>query len=458
MTDAVRESGPVVLVTDRRRWIPVARGLGRRVQVWGFGPAARGADRRLRETLAEPPDLPADALLWIDLEAERAVGIVRLLSEIYPRVAIALDPRTAPAGERVPRARTSDLESWFRDWLGRQQDLAAVRAKVERLRDILEPARRVLILTHPNPDPDALASALAMRSILGRNRQTATLGYVGRPLSRPENRAMVDLLEIDIERMDAERIGEFDALVLVDCQENVFGGFELPEVTAVVDHHPEQSRYTARYRDVVPEEGSTSTIMTRYLQALELEPSQRLATALLYGVKSDTLFLKREVNRDDIESFMYLYPRANVNLLRRMESPELPVTQMRQLGEALQQARLENGLFTAIVEDAESAEDLVARLADLGLQAAGAEWSLAGARVGGELVLSIRNVGYVRHAGRAAEAAFGRWGPAGGHRSAARAILPAADLADELGPDWMQQWPAWARARLEVELTPDEDA
>lgn len=435
--------GAVVLVTDRSRHAAVLRGLVADVDVWGYGPAARGADRKLREALARPPDLPRDVLFYVDLDPKRAEDMLPALQRVYPRGSFVLDPRAARQSDRDPRALVSAPAAAIAAWAHGCRDLAEVRARVGQLRARLDDARQIVVLTHPNPDPDAIAAALAMRTVLGRDRRTCTLGYLGRPLSRPENVTMLELLEIDLVRLEPKDLPAFDAIILVDCQENLFTGLELPPVAAVIDHHPDQAQYSAAYRDVVPEEGSTSTILTRYLQALQIEPSQRLATALLYGIKSDTLFLHREVGDDDLAGFLYLYPRANVNLLRRIETPELPLASLKLLGQALEQACRVGEIFVAGIDAEGAREDLAARLADFGLQAKGATWSLAWVRVGDELVVSVRNVGWVRHAGRAVEAAWGRWGPAGGHRSAARAIFPLARLgvvdAAEIGAQLLTQ-------------------
>ena len=65
--------------------------------------------------------------------------------------------------------------------------------------------------------------------------------------------------------------------------------------------------------------------MTEYLVAADERISERLATALLYGIRSDTLMCQRRVTDDDIQAFTQLYPLANYNLLRQIDRPELPL-------------------------------------------------------------------------------------------------------------------------------------
>ena len=134
--------------------------------------------------------------------------------------------------------------------------------------------------------PDALASGLALRNVLRRNRQTAVIAaFEG--VTRPENQRMMNLLDIQIEIMTAAHVNDFDRIAMVDVQPHYFG--EIDRVDLVIDHHPEQSGYTAVYKDIRVDYGSTSTILTEHLRAVDANISERTATAMLYAIKSDTL-------------------------------------------------------------------------------------------------------------------------------------------------------------------------
>jgi nanoRNase/pAp phosphatase (c-di-AMP/oligoRNAs hydrolase) len=191
----------------------------------------------------------------------------------------------------------------------------------------------------------------------------------------------------------------------------------------VIDHHPEQKGYLARFRDIRSSYGATSTMLTEYLLAADLGISQRLATALLYGIKTDTLFLDRETSRADILAFAYLYPLVNTNALRRIEKPELPRSAFAAFARALKDLDLTNGLAYVHLGSVER-EDVIPQMAELCLQLEGAEWSAASGIVEDRLVLCIRNAGYQRAAGAVAKALFGALGPAGGHQAMAKAIVP----------------------------------
>jgi len=76
-----------------------------------------------------------------------------------------------------------------------------------------------------------------------------------------------------------------------------------------------------------------------------------LATAMLYGIKSDTFLLTRDTNEWDVEAFSYLYPMSNHNLMRRIERPELPPAALDALSLALKNRRIiEKVAFVHLVQ------------------------------------------------------------------------------------------------------------
>jgi nanoRNase/pAp phosphatase (c-di-AMP/oligoRNAs hydrolase) len=157
--------------------------------------------------------------------------------------------------------------------------------------------------------------------------------------------------------------------------------------------------------------------------------SQRLATALLYGIKSDTLGLERGGTKADLDAFAFLYLLANHNALRRIDRPDLSEAALDVLAQGLARRRILHGVFFSHLGRV-AVVDLVPQFADFGLQAEGVEWSVVSGVVGADLHISIRNVGYVRSAGEVARDAFGDLGSAGGHRTMAKAVIPLERLGD----------------------------
>jgi nanoRNase/pAp phosphatase (c-di-AMP/oligoRNAs hydrolase) len=303
--------------------------------------------------------------------------------------------------------------------------LARTMRIVETVKKRFESAESVLVLLQDDPDPDAIASGLALRQVLGRNKQTAPLGSFGR-VTRPENIAMVKLLEIEIEKITKNNIKNFDSIAVVDLQPPHLSS-PPKEIDLVIDHHPEQFNYKSNIKDIRPSYGATSTILLEYLLCTNSSIGTRLATAMLYGIKSDTFALSREVNEWDVQAFSYLYPLANQNLMRRIERPELPPAALDALSLALKNRRVIDKVAFVNLGRVER-DDLIPQMADFSLSFEGIEWAFVSGVYESNYIISVRNVGYVRAAGRVLKEAFGDIGSAGGHASMAKAIIPLAEF------------------------------
>src|SRR5439155_19782390 len=142
---------------------------------------------------------------------------------------------------------------------------------------------------------------------------------------------------------------------------------------------------------------------------------------------SDTFALSREVNEWDVEAFSYLYPLANQNLMRRIERPELPPAALDALSLALKNRRVIDKVAFVHLGRVER-DDLIPQMADFSLSFEGIEWALVSGVFEANYIISVRNVGYVRAAGRVLKEAFGDIGSAGGHASMAKAIIPMTEF------------------------------
>lgn len=303
--------------------------------------------------------------------------------------------------------------------------------KVERIRSLFADGRKVHILLQHDPDPDAIGSALALRELLGRNRATTPIVTFGE-ITRPENLMMIRLLDIQIERVIPEDLHKDGArLALVDVQPPYFTQ-PLGRVDLVVDHHPRRASFKARFSDLRTAYGATSTIFTEYLRAAGMEPSQRLATALVYGIKTDTLFLERGSSLADLSAFNFLYPLANKAMIARIERPALPREDLEAMGRALAHLQIDNGV--AVIHLGEiNREDVIPQLAEFCLQIEGVEWSIVSGLVHDRVVISVRNVGYVKSAGEIMKKVYDDIGSAGGHRAMAKAVVPLDRFREKFG-------------------------
>jgi len=305
--------------------------------------------------------------------------------------------------------------------LGAQMEKAATRRSLAAIRALFRGAERVLLLLQEDPDPDGLASALALRTLLGRNRLTAMIGSFGE-VKRPENVAMVRHLDIQYSKIKPEEVKGFDRIALLDLQP--FHSPSIPtEIDLVIDHHPRRTNYTAQIKDIRPRYGATSTIMTEYLQASDAPISQRLATALLYGIKTDTQLLGRDTTPADVAAFASLYPLANHGLLRRIDRPQFPRGDLPALALALENAHIVDDILVAYMGPL-TREDVIPYIADFCLEMEGVEWSVVAGLSEGRLIISVRNCGAGRGAGEVVKAAFEAYGSAGGHKAMAKAVIP----------------------------------
>ena len=302
---------------------------------------------------------------------------------------------------------------------------------VKAVRSVLDDGDRIALLVQPDPDPDGLASALALRTILGRNKVSTPIVSFGK-VTRPENLAMMRLLDIEVLTITPKDLEEYDRVAMLDTQPSHFG-FSLERVDAVIDHHPSNHRYSdIPFVDIRHQYGATSSILTEYLRAAACPIGQRLATALLYGIKADTLLLNREVIDADLDAFVSLYPSINYNLLRRIEKPELPMKFAPVLADALRQMVSESGIVVSCLGQVER-EDLIPQVADFMLQFEDVDWVVCAGLFDGNVVMSVRNVGYVKNAGDVVKRIINGWGLGGGHRTMAKAIFPQGEWKTRYG-------------------------
>jgi nanoRNase/pAp phosphatase (c-di-AMP/oligoRNAs hydrolase) len=301
-------------------------------------------------------------------------------------------------------------------------DQALTKHKIKELRAIVDEGDRLAIVLQDDPDPDAMSSAIALRTLLGRNKQTTPL-FAFKPVTRPENLTMVHLLEIEIQQATTEELREFDKIAMVDVQPPFFGE-KLPRADIAIDHHPGYPAGSAPFEDVRTKYGATATIMTEYLVTADAKISERLATALLYGIRSDTLALSRRVTDDDLQAFAHLTPLANYSMLRQMDRPELPLSFAHILARAMKRMVIKDHLVVLNLGSVER-DDLIVQMADFCLQFEGVRWVAIAGKLGTNLVISVRNHGMSgENAGETVKALFDDIGSAGGHRNMAKAVIP----------------------------------
>jgi nanoRNase/pAp phosphatase (c-di-AMP/oligoRNAs hydrolase) len=344
--------------------------------------------------------------------------------------AAGIDKRTEEFHAEFPDVSYLSMSELFGGPLLTEFSRSLTRARVQQYQRYFSDADRVLIVLHNDPDPDAMASGLALRNVLRRTKATAIIGAI-RGVTRPENMRMVNLLDIHVEAITPESLKEYDRIAMVDVQPHYFGGL-IDRVDLVIDHHPEQPGYTAVFKDIRPDYGSTSTILTEHLRAVDVNISERTATAMLYAIKSDTLFFNRSTNRVDLEAFSYLYPLADPALIRKMEGAEITSERLDYVLKAHRGGILLDQVFCAFLGSMPR-EDFIPYVADFFLQLEDVKWTVIAGVVNESLVVSVRNLGYTKNAGEFVRRFFADIGSAGGHRAMAKAVVPLRAFQDKVG-------------------------
>jgi nanoRNase/pAp phosphatase (c-di-AMP/oligoRNAs hydrolase) len=297
--------------------------------------------------------------------------------------------------------------------------------RLRALLQALEGAQRVLVLTHNNPDPDGLSSALALQKVIAAQTDLRVeIGYGG-IIGRTENQAMVENLRIDLIHFNLLEKDSFDAYALVDTQPGT-GNNSLPEGTIpriVIDHHPirRQTRKSP-FHDVRHDLGATATMMSEYVEAAGIKVDATLATALFYGIKSETQNLVRSVTRKDLRAYLRYFALSDRSMIGRIEHAPVSRNYFEMLARAIRGARLYDGV--AVARMGRASPDMVAECADLFLRLDDARWALCMGRFHRALFLSLRTKEEGADAGVMIQKVVGRDGSAGGHGLMAGGMVP----------------------------------
>lgn len=277
-----------------------------------------------------------------------------------------------------------------------------------------------------NADPDAMASASALKRIMA-SRSCADI-YRINEITRPDNLAMLRYLHLDIPMWEEGLREKYTHFAVVDGQPRHNKVFREIPFSVVIDHHPlvqedEEPAFRPVYQDIRPQVGATSTIMCEYLHGLGLRPSPTLATAMILGIRTDTALFERSGGKADLDAYQWLSNKANHTLLRRIIRSEYLLNWLPLFAKAFRNLRSLRGGSHAWVGDVENADLLVA-IADFFTRVHGLKWiAVSGLVQNGTVVVIFRGDGS-RDIGRLADACFYDVGSAGGHRTLGRAEFP----------------------------------
>jgi nanoRNase/pAp phosphatase (c-di-AMP/oligoRNAs hydrolase) len=314
--------------------------------------------------------------------------------------------------------------------------MASRKQRIEKMIEHLRSCDRVWIATHDNPDPDGLASAFALRHLLrsGENGEDkvpveiSTSGIIG----RAENRALFNYLNVRITPMEELTPEEDPAVVLVDTQpkraNNSVPDWVVPR--AIIDHHQDWgTSKKVPFKDIRANYGATSTILTEYLRASGLPLDRKMATALFYGIASETQELGRHPTRADIRAHKYLYPLIDPTRLTRIERARVPRDYFRIFRLAIERGRIHGPLVITWLGPVDY-PDMVAEVADFLLRLDETNISICLGSYKDEVFLSFRTLDGNLNASDLMQKALKGVGSGGGHEGMAGGKAALDDLPD----------------------------
>lgn len=309
--------------------------------------------------------------------------------------------------------------------------------QMQQLWGVLRDIDRLAIVTHDNPDPDAIASGVALARLASAAGCDPQVCYHGE-ITHQENRAFVNVLDLDLRQLEpGEGVEEFDGLALVDHSRPGVNNQLPPDsaVDIVIDHHPPRAPVDARFVDLRSGVGATSTLLVGYLDLFGVELDETVATALLFGIHVDTKGFTREVSPVDFEAAAAVIPAADTGVLERIEAPSVTSATIKTIARAIRNRHVEGEVLLSCVGQLTD-RDALAQAADRLLMLEDITTTLVYGVKEGTIYVSARSRGTDVDIGEVVREAFDQIGSAGGHVDMAGAqitlgILEAVEDSDE---------------------------
>ena len=300
---------------------------------------------------------------------------------------------------------------------------------------------KVTIFCHDNPDPDALASALAMNELFSSHGHTSQIVHGGM-IEHHQNQAMVKQLEIPVRRLIldweiTDVIKDSDVIVAVDFHRpganNIMPKDCIPHI--IIDHHTVDEMVTADLAMVSSEYSSTSSMVASLLMSSDFVMNPRVATALAFGIKTDTLGFTRNFNAVDVRALLWINAWVDKEKLSLIEMPPRSIEALESFSTALNKKIQIGNLILAPVQNLTN-RDSLAQIADFLLPTEGIDIVVAFGIRRGKVILSVRSNKAELHVGKVLSSNFPN-GLAGGHKSLGggqiplEVIIPRTDQSEE---------------------------
>lgn len=304
-----------------------------------------------------------------------------------------------------------------------------MQRRLKKLLDAVAGVDQLTVVLHNNPDPDAIAAGAALKFLLEKEAGLQVdIVYQG-VIGRAANKAFVEYLGLPLRQLPGENLILPDNLALVDthtqAENNPIPKTQMPLI--VIDHHNNYLDGQAVFSDIRPNIGATSTMLTEYLKAADLKPSKRLATALLYGIKTDTLALSRNTTTADVNAYCALSGLADIDAFLSFDQAQVSPGYFQGLAAAMAGARVyQDSLIVTYLKNL-AYPDLVAEIADLMLRLDGSEVVISMGIFEKTLHFSIRTLDEKLDVNRLAKTVAGEGGNAGGREMIAGGQIPLSN-------------------------------
>lgn len=287
-------------------------------------------------------------------------------------------------------------------------------------------SKHVYIQTHNFPDPDAIASAFGLSVLLKSVGLDSSICYKGK-IERFSTNGLIEKLNIEMTNLDdISEMDEYDEIILVDSQK---GNSNIVDAKGdeiiCIDHHPSfevNTCFDYRYSDIRPDVGACSTIVTSYFVENDIHMDSRVATALLYGIKMDTMGLSRGVSALDVDMYQHLFKMCDMDIIKSFEHCSLNYTDLQAFAIAISSIQIYDNISFAN-SGYNCPEALIATISDFMLDLVEIDFSVVYSIKEDGIKLSVRSSGKI-NAGTVTSDALAGIGGGGGHASMAGGFVP----------------------------------
>ena len=249
-----------------------------------------------------------------------------------------------------------------------------LRTPGEEFAQVLASQDAVSVLMHPNPDPDAMSCALAVKRLATDADTDVTIYYSGE-IRHHENRAFETVLDVEFDHVEHAHEVTDAPVVLVDHNEpRGMPGAEKITPIAVVDHHPGDGS-GSEFTDVRPDVGACASIMAEYFEQLGWQPgdgeedeetpaiSADITTGLIYGIMSDTTNLTKGCSGLEFHAAAFLYPGVDEDKLDRIANPAIDEETLEVKARAFTERQVRNAFVVSDIGEVSNV-DAVPQAAD----------------------------------------------------------------------------------------------